>query len=262
MATQKSTLMRLNLPAQSPSGRCSRIWASGPLSCCLRCCHTCCCWPHWAEYLLSEQLFLRSCLKTSQTVVDPLDALTSASSVRRVLFKHFRDLLACVALNVQSILEMSDCSSVTNALVRWIDDNAQVWKAYGRALANTIAVHALSLTKSETNSLERSPSDPILPLMMEPLDRLKQVAEHLDKLAESHLNKQDSSSDSYKLASHQCVDLHSILIADCKAAETTRLFWDSCSTKLAGMWSSSLFKFSFKNQFFYLQMHCVHRRGD
>lgn len=234
--------MRLNLPAQSPSGRCSRIWASGPLSCCLRCCQHCCCWPHWAEYLLSEQLFLRSCLKSSQTVVDPLYSASSTSSpshshtqVRQELFKHFRDLVACVALNVQSILETSDCSSVTNALVRCIDDYINVWKAYGRSLANAIAINALSLTKNESHLLERTLTEPILPLMTEPIDRLTELAEHLNKLAESHLHKQDSSSDNYKRTSYRCLEAHAVLSAGCKAAETTRLFWESCSAKLAGI---------------------------
>lgn len=239
MATQKPTLMKLNLPAQSPSGRCCRIWASGALSCCLRCCHSCYCWPHWAEYLLSEQLFLRSCLKTVQTVIDPLEAALSSPShchaqVRGELFKHFRDLVACVAVNVQSILELNDCSRATNTLVRCVDEYIKVWKSYGRALANAIAINALSLSKSECNVLERSQSEAVLPLMMEPIDRLKEVAEHLDKLAESHLQRQDSISENYERARRQCLETHAGLTGDCTAAETTRTFWESCSAKLAG----------------------------
>lgn len=248
MATQKSTLMRLNLPAQSPSGIPSRIWATGPLSCCLRCCHSCCCWPHWSDFVLSEQLFLRGCLKVCRGIIDHLDSM--APTVRREFFDRYRDLTAAVAVNVHSLIETDNCANLSIALVRWINEYMQVWRAYGQALSNAIIVHAFTLSKSEnglidheilnkTNS-DKNSGDLISMVMNEPLSRLKEYAAQLEKFTESHLHRNDNSNTLYKIASQQCLDMAAALEQECRSAELTRSFWDSCSTKLAGIFANSI----------------------
>ena len=242
MATQKSTLMRLNLPAQSPTGRPSRVWATGPLSCCLRCNQSCCCWPHWSEFVLSEQLFLRSCLKVCKGILDHLEAPTT-SAIRRELFDRYRDLVACTAVNVHSLIDSDNCSNLSIAIVHWVGEYMQVWREYGRVLCNATVVHSLALSKTENALLDpefiqqggvgRSGGDFFNTLMNEPLGRLKEYAAHLEKLIESHVDRNDT--DCYKLASQQCLDVSAVLLHECQSADTTRAFWDSCSAKLTGI---------------------------
>ena len=246
MATQKSTLMRLNLPAQSPTGRPSRVWATGPLSCCLRCNQICPCWPHWSEFVLSEQLFLRNCLKVVRGIFDHLESSPSTTSaIRRELFDRYRDLMACTAVNVHSLIESDNCDNLSIGLVRWINEFMHVWRTYGQALCNATVVHALALNKSENalldpeyiqqGSVGRAGSDILATLMNEPLGRLKDYSSHLGKLIESHLQRNDKNIDCYKHASQQCLNIAADLMQDCRTADLTKSFWESCSTKLTGI---------------------------
>ena len=244
--------MRLNLPAQSPPGAGGqsnqRIWASGSLSCCLRSSHASCCWPQLAEFLLSEQLFLRGCAKVSRGVFDQLDT-TSAPAVRRELFDHYRQLMACTACNVHSLLEApsTSCAGQSVALVRWIEEYAQLWMSYGRALCNATAVNALVLNKTEALLLDHlwpdllqkstapgKSSHPLQAVMLEPIARLAEYALQLGKMAECHVNRKDATAEWCTQAEQRCRDISAALELDCQSADTTRAFWDSCSSKLAG----------------------------
>lgn len=240
MATQKSTIMRLNLPAQSPNGKPSRVWATGPLSCCLLCNQSCRCWPHWSEFVLSEQLFLRNCLKVARGILDQLESSTTNSAVRRELFDRYRDLMACTAVNVHSLIETDDCANLSIGLVRWINEYMHVWRSYGQALCNATVVHSLVLSKSENALLDpeifpqvrRPGSDNFATLMNEPLGRLKEYSIHLENLIESHRQRNDKNMDRYKYASQRCLDMAATLMQECRTADLTKAFWDSCSAKL------------------------------
>lgn len=244
MATQKSTIMRLNLPAQSPNGKPSRVWATGPLSCCLLCNQSCRCWPHWSEFVLSEQLFLRNCLKVARGILDQLESSTTNSAVRRELFDRYRDLMACTAVNVHSLIETDDCANLSIGLVRWINEYMHVWRSYGQALCNATVVHSLVLSKSENALLDpeifpqvrRPGSDNFATLMNEPLGRLKEYSIHLENLIESHRQRNDKNMDRYKYASQRCLDMAATLMQECRTADLTKAFWDSCSAKLTGMY--------------------------
>ena len=237
--------MRLNLPTQSPPGVVGqynhRIWASGPLSCCLRSSHAPCCWPQLTEFILSEQLFLQSCAKVSRSVFDQLDT-SSAPPVRRELFERYRDLMACTAWNVHSLLEapVSNCVSQNIALVRWIEEYAHLWISYGRALCNALVLNkteALLLDHLWSDLLKRSnapgkATHPLQAVMLEPIARLTEYSLFLLKLAESH---KDSTAEFFTRAHQRCHDVSVALQTDCQNADITRAFWDSCSTKLAGI---------------------------
>lgn len=247
LATQKSTITRLNLPAQSPTGRPSRVWATGPLSCCLLCNQSCRCWPHWSEFVLSEQLFLRNCLKIVRGIFDQLESLTTTSAVRRELFNRYRDLMDCTAVNVHSLIESDNCANLNIGLVRWINEYMHVWRSYGQALCNAIVVHSLVLNKSENALLDpeflhqegvgRPGSGTLSALMNEPLGRLQEYSTHLDNLVESHIHRNDKNIERYKYASQRCLDMAATLMQECRTADLTKAFWDSCSAKLTGMYS-------------------------
>ena len=252
MATQKSTLMRLNLPVQSPSsspatGNIKRIWAAGSLSCCLRSDGSCCnCWPHWTEFLLSEQLFLRQMLQVSRALFKHLsdsNATGACALSRRELFKRYENLTACSAFNVHLLLESAgnnSCSSHNIALVRWIDEFIRIYRSYGRAYSNALAVSALVPSKTELPVLEplwpdllqyslaSGKSSPLPSLMAEPIGRLREYVLHLEKLANSH-----PSDCFYRQAARKCQEASSALELECQSADITRSFWDSCSIKLA-----------------------------
>lgn len=252
-ATQKSTLMRLNLPAQSPPGvgqSNQRVWASGSLSCCLRSSHASCCWPQLTEFLISEQLFLRSCGKVSRGVIEQLDT-TSAPAVRRELFDHYRELMACTACNVHSLLEApsTTCAGQSLALVRWIEEYVQLWTSYGRALCNATAVNGLVLNKTEALLLDHLWSDllqkstapgkvshPLQTVMFEPVARLTEYALQLGKLADCHVGRKDATTEWCIQAGQRCRDISVALEMEWQSADTTRAFWDSCSSKLAGLY--------------------------
>ena len=250
--------MRLNLPAQSPTGCPSRVWATGPLSCCLRCNQNCPCWLNWSEFILSEQLFLRGCLKVCLGIFDPLTTTSSSTltAVRRDLFDRYRDLVASVAVNVHSLIESDSCHSLNIGLIRWIDDYVHIWQEYGRALCDATVVHAMTLSKTENGLVNpeliqqlggvgRSGGEILTAVMNEPLSRMTDYVQHLDKFVEAHRHRNDDPSvDDYKRASHLCAEVAAGLALDCQSAEQTRSFWDSCSVKLSGNQS----KFTFQTE--------------
>ena len=88
-------------------------------------------------------------------------------------------------------------------------------------------------------SQEETPIPPVAALIetgsKTPLFRLKEYAAHLDKFIESHVGRNDTSTDCYKLANQQCLDVSTVLLHECQSTDTTRAFWDSCSAKLTGI---------------------------
>ena len=183
MATQKSTLLRLNLPVQSPnrlqtelsSSKSSdaghmnggmskrRIWACGSLSCCSTCSfQSCTKSSQWAiELLMSEQLFLRCCFNVRQTITRHLltsgagDNPPSASyKARANLFAQYDRLIASVAYHIHSLTNVTAAKDQVS-IVRCVDETIAIYGDYFKALADALVVNAFNLSRSESAALDK-----------------------------------------------------------------------------------------------------------
>jgi len=235
MVTQKSALMRLNLPVHSPhnSWRTQRIWASGSLSCCFSSAsesENSDCTDLWTELLISEQLFLRQCLNVYHSIVEVLlpsgsHCTSSTSSVRQTLFSRYKDLVSAVAYNVHTLLNVPP-SGWDVSIVRWCDEYIQLYGSYTEALNNALVVNALHLSKSELLQLDKL-GTPFQRVMIEPIERLREYSFHLDQLAAVLVERKDFSR-----AARSYKDAACAMEIEYQKADLTRHFWDSCSTKI------------------------------
>ena len=262
LATQKSTLMRLNLPVQSPHGLAinQRIWASGSLSCCCCSFQSCVCSSQWVELILSEQLFFRTCANVATSVFPhllPLGSDSQITSVRQELFAQYRRLISALAYNIHSLadIQCADRSSELHplAIVRWIDEYIEIYRSYTRALCNALVINAFALNKQESTSLDKvwpgiveifaeakgtKTFNPFHMIMQEPVGRLKEYSFHLKKLVAAHPTVTATGKERPDTclieAARRYEETGKAMEAECQSADATRAFWESCSTKLTG----------------------------
>ena len=116
----------------------------------------CGCTELWTEFLISEQLFLRSCFNVFHAVFDALlpASGTNTSSARMVLFGYYRQLVASVAYNVHTLLKVP-YSGKDVAVIRWMEEYIQLYECYSQAFCNALVVNAFHLSKTEAVQLDK-----------------------------------------------------------------------------------------------------------
>jgi len=76
---------------------------------------------------------------------------------------------------------------------------------------------------------------PLQRLMMEPMERLREYAFHLDRLVSAHSEGKEHCNVAHLArASRHYTEAATAMEIEYQKADLTRAFWDSCSSKLIG----------------------------